>query len=60
MKIRILDKGFQTTHFGYFKAGTEVTCSDGFADYCVTKMKAAEYVKQEKPQKTSSKKQAKK
>ncbi|MCP5017104.1 MAG: hypothetical protein GY938_17810 [Ketobacter sp.] len=41
--IRIL-KPFPSTHHGYLTKGLEVRVEDSFADYCVKRMKAAEYV----------------
>lgn len=45
MKIKIKNRGFPTTHYGYLEAGKEYVVSDAFAKYCVEKMKAADYVK---------------
>ena len=55
-KIKILNRGFPTTHYGYLAAGSEKEVSDGFADYCVNKMKAAVIV--DAPQKRTTKKKA--
>jgi len=48
-KIRILDRGFPTTHYGYFSPGDEKEVSEQFATYCVNRMKAAEYIQPPKP-----------
>jgi len=45
VKIKILEKGFNTTHFGFLKADTEYTLPLHFADSCVNKMKSAVFVK---------------
>ena len=54
-KIKIKDKGFPTTDYGYLEPNQEVDVSDGFADYCVERMKAAEYVEAEKPKRRAKK-----
>jgi len=48
-KIKILDKGFPTTDYGYLSAGSENDLPDHFADYCVLKMKSAVYCEVKKP-----------
>lgn len=53
-KIKILDKGFPTTDFGFLEAGKEYPVSSHFADYCVLKMKSAVYCKA--PKKKAAKK----
>ena len=57
VKIKILDKGFKTTHFGYLEAGSTVEVPGHFADYCVDRMKAAVKVA---PVKAAKKKAVKK
>jgi hypothetical protein len=44
MKIKIKDKSFPTTSYGFLESGKEYDVSDSFAKYCVEKMKSAEYV----------------
>lgn len=51
MKIKIRNKGFQTTHFGYLKAGKEYDLPTNFATFCVEKMKSADIVLQRNEQK---------
>ena len=55
-KIKIL-QSFNTTHLGFLIKGSTVEVSDGFADYAVNRMKAAEAIAPEtkklaKPKKT--------
>jgi len=52
VKIRILGKGFNTTHFGFLSAEKEVEVSELFAAYCVDSMKSARYV--DEPPKTKT------
>ena len=49
VKIKILGKGFSTTHFGFLEAGSTVELPGHFADYCVDRMKAATRVETAKP-----------
>ena len=58
MKIRILGKGFQTTHYGFLEAGTVHEVDPVFGGYAIDRMKAAELVAAEK--KAPAKKAAKK
>lgn len=58
--IKILGKGFPTTHYGFLKADTEYSVDDKFAKFCVERMKAAEYVtKKATPKETPPRKSAK-
>jgi len=50
-KIKVLDKGFPTTLYGFLSPGDEVEVSNQFADYCVKRMKSAEYIPSPKPAK---------
>jgi len=43
MKIRILDRSFNTTHYGFLLADSVVEVDKGFAEYAVKKMKAAKF-----------------
>ena len=58
MKIRILGRGFQTTHYGFLEAGSVHEVDPVFGGYAVDKMKAAELVAAEKaaPKKKAAKK----
>lgn len=49
VKIKILDRGFMTTHYGYLAADSVVEVNPGFADYAIKRMKSAEIVQTEKP-----------
>jgi hypothetical protein len=58
VKIRILGKSFNTTHYGFLLSGTVAEVHPGFADYAVNQMKAAERIEPEKteaPKKKQSK-----
>ena len=44
MKIRIKNKGFPTTQFGYLEANKEYDLPDHFALFCIKKMKSADFV----------------
>lgn len=44
MKIKVKNKGFNTTHYGFLAPNTEREVSKQFAQYCVEKMKSADYV----------------
>ena len=56
MKIRILSKGFSTTHYGFLEAGTVHEVDPVFGGYAIDKMKAAELV--EAAKKAPAKKKA--
>lgn len=45
MKIKIKNRGFPTTHYGYLEAGKEYEVSDAFGKYCVENMQAADHIK---------------
>ena len=61
VKIRILDKSFNTTHYGFLLAGSVAEVQPGFADFAVDRMKAAERVEPAKPEaKAAPAKKAKK
>lgn len=50
MKIKIKDKSFPTTQYGYMEANKEYDLPEHFALYCVKKMKSAEFVDVQKKQ----------
>jgi len=53
VKIKILDRGFSTTHFGFLEADSVVGVPAHFADYCVERMKSAVLVETAKPKKSA-------
>ena len=50
MKIKIKDKGFSTTHFGYLEPNKEYDLPEHFANYCVKKMQSAVFMAANKKQ----------
>lgn len=56
-KIRVL-KSFPTTHYGFLVADRVTEVDDGFADFAVKRMKAAEFITESKPVKPKKAKDA--
>ena len=60
VKIKILSKGFPTTHYGFLVAGSIYEVDKVFADYCINRMKAAQLVLNPEAKKAEVRKSVKK